>query len=280
MKILIKRGSPHFAGARHALRILNLIKSDSSAATIEEEAKRMPALAASLVRLASSAIFGGIEIKSVRFAIELLGYRELHRLMMTLAMSSVSTQATARGILDEETFRRRAVTTAFICEDLAKRLGEPDLEKFYLAGLFQDIGYLFLAIHKPMSLMQVRTTLEKTPDASLTTVEEHCLGFNHAELSAVAAAEFQISTDTVQAIRYHHSPLSCPVEHLRIADIACVAGTIADTMGLPAVPNIHRVEIDELAWTRLEIDPTEIAGFSDDVQQKGQDVSDVLRDIA
>ena len=240
----------------------------------------MPALAASLVRLASSAFFCGIEIKSVRFAIELLGYRELYRLMMTLAMSSVSTHATATGIFDEDTFRRRAVTTAFICEELAKRSGEPDLEKFYLAGLFQDIGYVFLAIHKPLSLMQVRTSLEKTPDASLTTIEEHRFGFNHAELSAVAAAEFQVSKDTLQAIRYHHSPLSCPIEHLGIADIACVAGTIADTMGLRAVPDIHRVEIDELAWARLEIDPAEIAGIGADLQQKGQGVSDVLRDIA
>lgn len=282
MRILIKRGSHHFVGARHALKILNLIKTDASPKAIEREAKRMPTLAASLVRLASSATFGGIEIKSVHFAIELLGYNELYRLMMTLAMSSMRAPASSRGIFDEETFRRRAVTTAFICEDLAKRfsrpelLGEPDLEKFYMAGLFQDIGYLFLAIHMPFGLIQVRQCLERTPTAGLTKVEEYCLGFNHAELSAVVAEEFQVANDTVQAIRHHHSTLDCPDEHLGFTDIACIAGLVADTMGLPAVPGILRVEVDELACMRLEIDPAEIASFSDGIQQKGQDVAAAL----
>ncbi len=277
MRILIKRGSHHFVGATHALKILNLIKTDASPKAIEDEAKRMPTLAASLVRVGSSATFGGIEIKSVRFAIELLGYNELYRMMMTLAMSSISAPASSRGIFDEETFRRRAVTTAFICEDLAKRLGEPDLEKFYLAGLFQDIGYLFLAIHKPLGLMRVRQGLASTPSADLTTIEEYCLGFNHAELSAVVAEEFQVSKDTIQAIRHHHSPLDCPEENQDYADIACIAGAVADTIGLPAVPGILRVDVDELACARLEIDPAEIASFSDVVEQKGKDVVDALQ---
>ena len=282
MRILIKRGSHHFVGAKHALKILELIKTDASPKAIEEEAKRMPTLAASLVRLASSVMFGGIEIKSVHFAIELLGYNELYRLMMTLAMSSLRLPAGSRGIFDEETYRRRAVTTALICEDLAERFckpdlsGKPDLERFYMAGLFQDIGYLFLAIHMPLGLIQVRQCLEKTPHAGLTMVEEYCLGFSHAELSAVVAEEFQVSKDTVQAIRHHHSTLHCPDEHLLFADLACIAGTIADTMGLPAVPGILRVEVDELACMRLEFDPAEMAGYNDGVQQKGEAIAEAL----
>ena len=98
MRILIRRGSPHFLGAKHALKIMALIKSDASAATIESEAKRMPTLAASLVKLASSAAFSAMEIKSVKFAIELLGFQELYRIMMTLAMSSLSANTSSAAL--------------------------------------------------------------------------------------------------------------------------------------------------------------------------------------
>lgn len=276
MRLLIRRGSSHFLGANHALKIMGLIQSDASAQAIENEAKRMPTLAASLVKLASSAMFGAIEIKSVRFAIELLGYDELYRIMMTLAMSSLSTNTSTRGIFDEEVFRRRSVTTAFICDHLANQNNRPSPEKYYLAGLFQDIGYLFLAIHRPYSLMQVRSGVERTPDFSLIEVEEHCMGFNHAELSAVVAEEFQLPNDTVLAIRHHHSPLDCPEEACIFADIACVASAVADSMSLFAVPGIQSVELDVLACARLGIDPAVMPSIGETSYEKGSEVSSMM----
>lgn len=280
MRILIRRGSAHFLGAAHALRILDLIKSDASAAAIEREAKRMPTLAASLVKLASSAAFGAMEIKSVKFAIELLGFQELYRIMMTLAMSSLSANTTTRGIFDEEVFRRRSVTTAFISEHLARQRNEPELEKYYLSGLFQDIGYLFLAIHQPVSLMHIRTASERTPDMPLNEVEVNCMGYCHSDLSAVVSEELQLPCDTILAIKHHHSPLDCPEEASTFADIACVASTVADSMGLFAVPGIQGFELDVLACARLGIDPAVIPGIEETSQEQASEVSSLMMHAA
>jgi len=276
IKLLIQSGAPHFAGAQLAVKVMSLINEGASAANIESEVSKLPTLASSLVRLASSPAFGSKEISDVRFAIELLGYKELYRIMMTLAMSSLSNDVSRRGMLDEEAFRKRAITTGFICEDIARKLYEQNVEEFYLAGLFQDIGYLFLAIHNPVSLMQVKVALERTPGIPLTRIEDLCLGFCHAQLSAAVAEQFELPERVVQGIRYHHEPDNCPEEARRCADIARIASWVVESACLAPVPGIRYSFSIESSLERTGLETGSVLEFADRAIEKGIEVTSIM----
>ena len=261
------------------MKIVTAIQSGASDAEIEAEVKRAPSLAAGIMRLASCAAYAGIEIRSVLFAIELLGRDQLYQMMMTLAISGMTNESGRMGAFDPESFRNRCVATAFLAELLAKQNSCDNPDEYYLAGLFADIGYMFMAVHHEVPLLQARVAAAKTQDASLKEIEEHCFSFTHAELSAVACEEFSLSPTVVDAVRCHHEPLSASMDTLPMADAVCIASSVCDAMGVTALAGLPREPIDGLAVSRLGLEESWIESVADKVMERAQHVTRALTSV-
>jgi HD-like signal output (HDOD) protein len=273
---LARRSGNLNVNVNQAVKVLDLVRRNSSATEIEAAVQLSPQLAINLVRLASSPAYGAMEISSVKFAIELLGWRELESLMVTLIVSSLAQATKGAQVIDGQRLRQRSLVQAFVSRALAKNHLPNQADEIYTAGLFLDAGYLLLGIHHPVLLLNLKRTCERTPGLELLEVENEIFGFTHAELSAVMAEEFKLSQSVVECLRCHHSPIDASADGQTAADIVCVASGLADALGLDVVEGLPRIGHDAFACRRLGIDPETLAATAETLTNKAFIVAQTL----
>lgn len=119
-------------------------RNDTDSALIAGILEKDPALAAKVVALSNSAAnMGARTIDSVKDAITRIGLD----MTMTLALSFSFAKAmydSQTNTMDHESFWRRSLVSGVLGRVLAKKLKQEKPERFFLAGLVQDIGMLAL----------------------------------------------------------------------------------------------------------------------------------------
>ncbi len=276
LRLLARRSANFSVNANQAVKVLELVRRNASAGEIERAVHQSPQLSINLVKLASSPAYGAMEISSVKFAIELLGWRELESLMVTLIVSSLAQASKDAQIIDGQQLRQRSLVQAFVSRSLAKAQIPQHADELYTAGLFLDAGYLLLGIHHPNLLLTLRRTCERTPGLGLLEVETEILGFTHAELSAVMAEEFKLSPTVIECLRSHHTPIDATVECQVAADICCTASGLADALELDIIAGLPRIGYDTFACKRLGIDPDTLGKTVETLTSKAFVVAETL----
>ncbi len=252
MRALVQKGAQNYAGAAAALRIVRLVDEWASVPEIAQEAEKSPSISQGIVRLASSPLYGGVAAKSLHSAIEFLGFEELHRAMMSVALSAWTQAPLPPSLFDPVSFRRRAVSLAYFAEGVARHLDHKQTARFYIAGVFADVGYLFLAHSVPLALNEIRATKERTPGVTVRDVELSVLGFTHGQLSAVAADTFECEPEIVEGVRGHDAPEA----GTEIADVLRLCSQYLERLGV--VPFIgfpsEIAEVSDLVREGLSVD--------------------------
>ena len=277
MQYIIRRGSPRFAGAVEAMRVVQLIDAWETTSAVALEAGKSPELAEGIVRLAKSPLYEKAEIRSLEAAIEFLGYEELRRAMLTLAISAWAEECTVTGAYDPFAFRRRAVAHALLADTIARRLNLDNPTDYFVAGMFSDVGYMFIALHIPFVIDHIALTKSRTPNVSLRECEERCLGFAHSDLSAVACKEFSLSEGITEAIRFHHEPSFAPEGSKSIADIVHVSSYLLDRVNVLPVKSLPVAQVDESAYARLGLEANEVSVMETQVLQKAETFTAAVR---
>ncbi|OPX55077.1 diguanylate cyclase (GGDEF) domain-containing protein [Oceanospirillum multiglobuliferum] len=126
-----------------AMRVIEEAKKNTSdSMLIADILEKDPALASKIVALSNSAAnMPRTPIVTVRDAITRVGLE----MTMTLALSFSFAKAMHNSNLnsmDHEVFWRRCLLSAVICRTIAQQLKLEKPERFFLAGLIQDIGML------------------------------------------------------------------------------------------------------------------------------------------
>jgi HD-like signal output (HDOD) protein len=171
LRLLARRSGNLNVNTHQAVKVLDLVRRNASAGEIEAAVHQSPQLSINLVKLASSPAYGAMEISSVKFAIELLGWRELESLMVTLIVSSLAQASKDAQIIDGQKLRQRSLVQAFVARSLAKTHVPQQADEVYTAGIFLDAGYLLLGIHHPVLLLNLKRTCERTHGLELLVVE-------------------------------------------------------------------------------------------------------------
>ncbi|WP_086479386.1 sensor domain-containing diguanylate cyclase [Oceanospirillum sanctuarii] len=119
-------------------------RSDTDSALIAGILEKDPALAAKVVALSNSAAnMGARTIDSVKDAITRIGLD----MTMTLALSFSFAKAmydSQTNTMDHQSYWRRCLVSGVLGRVLACKMGQIKPERFFLAGLVQDIGMLAL----------------------------------------------------------------------------------------------------------------------------------------
>ena len=192
-------------------RIVELISYDKS-------------LAAQCLRMANSALFRRrAEIDSVRGAVLALGLSRIRDVVYSCSLPSVF--SSAKQGMAAPTFWRHALGTALVSQHLAQRLGMPNVEKLYLAGLLHDIGILVNSLLFPEEFRGVLESAESS-ETPLCEVELKVLGFTHCESGRILADIWKLPPDISGAIEFHHHPTSDDpnvevISVVYLADLLC-----------------------------------------------------------
>jgi HD-like signal output (HDOD) protein len=234
--------------------------ADASVSSLSRIMAGDQALAAMVLKLANSAYYGyARKIESLPDAIVLLGFASVKNLAITASITRL-----LAADRDEFAETRSSLFDHSLAAGVAARiLGRTRRisgEKAFVAGLLHDLGLIVLVCYRKAEFAEVlRVARER--DCEMYKVEMEVIGFEHAELGSLVAAEWKFPPALCEALRYHHDPGSAVVDPTLAKAVHC-ADWIAKHIGIgfeqPGMPEwpdaaaASEFDIDEHTISNLE----------------------------
>jgi HD-like signal output (HDOD) protein len=233
-----------------------LADPDSSAEDIERIIELDPALAATTLRLANSAFFGGGQsVETVGEAALKLGQREIYKLasMALVNRWETSTERNAYGG-DPGDFCRHSVCTALAAEVLAERTEGVDPQTAYTAGLVCDMGKLAVA-HACHAYFPAIRDRQMSAGCSWIQAERDILGYDHAQVGAQLLQSWRFPAALVDGAEYISHPADAPAASRPLIALLHAAKLLATSFGPGVADDGFLFELNEALLRKAGFTP-------------------------
>ena len=162
--------------------------------------KLSPSLAARFLNMANSAYYGGREVRSINYAVKLLGYGKMKDILITSILMDHFTQRLKH--FNFEKFLKQAQVCASVAKALGEILNFNQLDNLFTVATLQNIGKLVIAVYFKPEHEQI-VILKKSQDLPSCEAEKMILGMSHAEIGALVLQRFNVPQEICDAVRYH-----------------------------------------------------------------------------
>ncbi len=196
---------------------------DIATEKIVELVSRDGGIAASCLRVANSPLFGRRAVETVRGAVMALGIDRVRSILFGLCLNG--TIPADKWVLDQNIFWRHSLGCALVTQTMANKIGYPDSDKAYLAGLLHDIGFLVMMVLENSKFREsLRASIaERCP---LHLSEQQIFGYTHEEAGKMLCEHWRFPAELIEVAGAHHhldtmstaSPLVCLVH---LSDLLC-----------------------------------------------------------
>lgn len=255
-----------------------LARADHEVNEVVEAVKKDPTLAAAVLRVSNSVFFRRDQpATTLKAAVQRVGERELERLALAAGLSGELLRAGPLAELRRATWRQ-AMTTAVVCEALARARGDLSAEEAFVVGLLCDIGKLVAVGAAEQILVRHPGEPARARDEWAAIIERY-----HVELGLVLATRWGLPDVVSDVISQHHESRPCGAFAWMVELVA--TGTRITTLleaGSPVTPEALSTiswfrtpeERQALAAMLVEV-PVIVAGFAPD-EPPGSEASMVL----
>jgi len=186
--------------ARQVLSLLG--DEDYRTADLEGVIMKDPALSATFLRIANSALYRSlVPCESVLMACARLGRNTVREIVVGVATMDMFRDVKSRGA----TIRNHCAGTAAIARTLADEWRLRSGDQLFLTGLLHDIGKLLCMQAGIESYDGLPPDALDSPDC-LHLIERERLGYDHAVLGAHVLSSWKIPEPIAQVVAYHHQP--------------------------------------------------------------------------
>lgn len=164
-------------------------------------------LAATVLRLANSALYGGRGgVETLTRAVSLVGHNAVRDLVLATAAVQSFRDIPAEFV-DMNTFWDNSATSAMLARLIAGHLRMRDGETLFLTGLLQGVGRLVFYVRRPA---QYREVLRQAQTMSLDEAECQVFGFSHAEVGAALLESWGLPERLTLPVRHQLDPAAAP----------------------------------------------------------------------
>ncbi|MCK4893569.1 MAG: HDOD domain-containing protein [Calditrichia bacterium] len=163
-----------------------------------------PILTIQILKTANASLFNYPQkITSLEKALVILGFEMVRDIVLSLSVMSLFKEQSHHKYFHE--ICRHSLITALSLKILAQNYDSDNKELLYLGGLLHDIGKILL-LHKLGDEYFFLLEKDKQETSSLIELETKFLDYNHAELGAELADQWNLPASVVSMIRFHHIP--------------------------------------------------------------------------
>ncbi len=234
------------------------------------------ALAARLLRIANSAFYGfPARIDTISRAVTLVGTRQLRDL--ALATSIVKQfEGLPEGVVTMTSFWQHSIACGVTARILATHRREPNVERFFIAGLMHDIGRLVIFGTIPEVAKQTLDEAQNHEEL-LHKTEKKLLGFDHADVGGALLQQWKLPAHTVNAVAHHHKPGADIGRHTDTAMIH-VADLLVNAMRIGTSGERYIPALDHDAWQHLGLSENILAATLAEVERQYEDAAAIFLD--
>lgn len=211
-----------------AARALELLRepdttADDLRAVIETDAS----LAAAVLRLANSSLFGPAQATAkLSHAIMLIGFYRLRSLTLASVVSGLRSLTPDDAAAEHDMLWNHALDAALAARALGERAGLEWSEEAFVAGLMHDCGRQILLVLEP----ELYCSLIHDAGGRLPSVarEKEAMGVSHEDAGAALMRLWKMAPQVVQAVGSHHGPGSFEGQHGGLVALVALADRIME----------------------------------------------------
>jgi two-component system cell cycle response regulator len=222
-----------------AVKLLRLTRDENTAVTVLARAiETEPALAAKILRIVNSAYYGFPQrIQSIRRAVTLLGFSTVRQAALhVLVYEGLVPRGRSRAF-DRLFFWQHSLLVAILSRGMAERLGHPDPDALYAAGLLHDLGKSILETHGRVGYSDFLAATAHSGNP-LVEDEQAFFGVTHDQVGAFICEAWELPEPIcrVQSLHHHRIPREdMPTQQVQEVAIVALADFIAWTQGVGSV---------------------------------------------
>jgi putative nucleotidyltransferase with HDIG domain len=251
-----------------------LEEPDTSVSEIEDTLRYDPGLTANVLKLANSAYFGvPSKIGSLKQAVILLGLKRLMQLVVASCVSAIMDKSIPGYDLPAGDMWRHSIAVSLAAEALVKGKKRIDKEDFFTPALLHDVGKLVLGAFVKEELEAIESIAAK--GVPFVVAENMILGTDHAEIGARILAQWNLPTDIINAVRWHHDPDASDVSNAQV-DVVYLANLLCQISDTGAQDAGHAIELSPAVIERLGIQLDQFEAISEKVAHWVDELSDAL----
>jgi HD-like signal output (HDOD) protein len=227
-----------------------------------------PMISAKIIGLANSPLLGASRhIATIKDAAMLLGLNRVKSVATGIAVMSLVSKPIGRFDPQELWLHNMAVAFAMLPVVRAMPVrNRPQDDQIFLAGMLHDIGYLALAHLDTQRSDDLHTRFVIEPDRLAIEVERELLEITHDELGAELAKHWNLPSEIVAVLRYHHTPDAAEAaEGQPLVRILNITEKLLPPLGLREFVGNY---IAPEEWAELGIDPGQVGDISERVVEQ------------
>jgi HD-like signal output (HDOD) protein len=190
--------------------LASLAREDVSFAELSQLIEKDTVLSGNVLRLVNSAAYARRgEVNSITHAITVLGLSKLRNLVLGLSIARMWVGVKTPPAWSHARFNLHSIATAILTDQLSQHLTVSYPEGAFVAGLFHDFGKMLIAISMPAEFQEI-AEMHQLGARPWWECEREVLGLDHARVSVMALAEWNLPTPIQRAVAFHHHSLDNP----------------------------------------------------------------------
>lgn len=260
-----------------ATQVLQLL--DQPDVRVEQVADLMlsdQVMAARVLKMVNSPVYKpGQEITSLKRALVYLGLKHIREVALTTSFIDAFDEN--KGAFEIATFWEHSFGVGMVSRIIAGKIGYPDQEKAYIAGIIHDLGEVFLSNFMRDEFQAVLDSIKDKP-VKLVDAEAEQLGTSHCEIGLCMARKWNFPEVYCEVIAYHHTPSEAAIDPVlcaivNLSDLFCSVREL-NYGGREWVSfNLH----EEQAWQILKKESPKLAEL--DVERFCYELDDAIPDV-
>ena len=256
-------------------KMLSLLEEpDTTVSEIEEILRYDPGLTANVLKLANSAYFGmPSKIGSLKQAVIMLGIKRLIQIVVATCVSAVMDRSVPGYDLPPGDLWRHSLAVSIAAEALVKDKKISGAEDVFTPALLHDVGKLVLGAFVGEELEAIKSIAAK--GVPFVVAENMILGTDHAEIGAQILAQWNLPSDVINAVRWHHDADSpdasdTPMDVVYLSNLLCQVDVSSGQAGAQSI------ELSPAVIDRLGIKLSQFETISEKVSRWVSELSDAL----
>jgi HD-like signal output (HDOD) protein len=233
-----------------------------------------PGLTARLLRLVNSSLysFPG-KIETISRAVVIVGVQQLRELALATSVMKLF-EKIPEDLASMESFWAHSVACGLAARILASHRRDPNVERFFVAGILHDVGKLVIYSQSP-DLAREALRAAAGNGSLLHEAEAHAIGFDHTFVGRLLVRAWKLPASLEEVAGCHHAPALAtrfPVE----AAVVHLADILAHVLQLGASGQIVVPPLDPQAWDLLGIPAGSLVLTLEQVERQFSDVLSTL----